>query len=264
MLPSNSGASHQPRRDLFIGQPVPSCDLPLPFLLSDHACRLRTGTSADPHQRLISTTKRPRRGEHAFTRAIFAGVTSFTSDAKGANLRVCSRLTRFASGSRPGKKERMSGTESLSADDGFEAKLDRLTRWLAGQADRADRTPGTLPKRTSRHHSQSIENRHRPLRKDNWWPGIVGDRRCPDQMWYTLDNRCTMPHRNWHTCSPGIGYKTTPQSLPRCCHRDRLDTDQIHPQRTRRDNRADIHPLEVRSQVDIAGLEREPWPERIG
>lgn len=119
MLPGNSEASHQPQRDLFFKQPVPSRNLPLPFLLSDHARRLRTETSADPHQRLISTTKRTRRCERAFARALFAGITSFTGDAKGANLRKCSRLTRFASGSRPGNKERMSGTESLSADDGF-------------------------------------------------------------------------------------------------------------------------------------------------
>jgi hypothetical protein len=105
MLPGNSEASHQPQRDLFFGQPVSTRSLPLPFLLSDHARRLRTGTGADPHQRLIPTTKRPRRREYAFARALFAGVTSFASDAKGANLRVCSRLTRFASGSRPATRE---------------------------------------------------------------------------------------------------------------------------------------------------------------
>jgi hypothetical protein len=105
MLPDNNEASHQPQRDLFFGQPVSTRSLPLPFLLSDHARRLGTGTSADSHQRLIPTTKRTGRCEHAFSRAVFAGVTSFASDAKGANLRVRSRLTRFASGSRPATRE---------------------------------------------------------------------------------------------------------------------------------------------------------------
>lgn len=110
MLPGNSEHYHQPRRDLCFEQPVSTRDLPLPFLLSDHARRLGTGTSANPHQRLISTTKRPRRGEHAFTRAVLAGITSFASDAKGTIVGVCSRLTRFASGSRPANGERTSGT----------------------------------------------------------------------------------------------------------------------------------------------------------
>ena len=139
-----------------------------------------------------------------------------------------------------------------------------LTRWPADQARRTDKPPGTFPKRTSPHHSQSIDFRPRPLREDNWWPGIVEDPRCPDQTSYTQDNRCTKPHRNWRTYSPGIGYKRSRRSLKRRCQRDRLDKDRIHPQRIRRDNRVDIRPLEVRYQVDIAGLERELVPGRIG
>jgi hypothetical protein len=142
--------------------------------------------------------------------------------------------------------------------------LDRLTRWPAGQAHRTGKFQGILPKHKSRHRSQSIETRPRRRREDNWWPDIADCRRFPDLRSYTLDNRRTKSPRNWQTYSPGIGYKTTPQSLPRRCHRGRLDTDQIHPQRTRRDNRVDIRPLEVRYQVDIAGLERELWPAQIG
>jgi hypothetical protein len=138
MLSSNSEHYHQPRRDLFFGQPVSTRSLPLPFLLSDHARRLRTRTGADPHQRLIPTTKRTGRCEHAFTRAIFAGITSFASNAEGANLRVCSRLTRFASGSRPANGERTSGTAMRVTIKGIEQDSDSLVGLLTRLAEQTN------------------------------------------------------------------------------------------------------------------------------